>query len=75
MVIVGGAGTLVGPILGAVFFLFVQHQLSGYTEAWAIYFGLTFIAFVLFAPQGIWGIVVGRLRRRGDEPALQESEP
>ena len=75
MVIVGGAGTLVGPILGAAFFLFVQHQLSGYTEAWAIYFGLIFIAFVLFAPQGIWGIVMSRLRRREAPPALQEAKP
>ena len=55
MVIVGGAGTLVGPVLGAAFFMLMEHQLSAWTEAWALYFGLIFIAFVLFAPQGIWG--------------------
>src|SRR5689334_23027280 len=59
MVIVGGAGTLVGPILGAAFFMLMEHQLSAWTEAWALYFGLIFIAFVLFAPQGIWGIATG----------------
>ena len=77
MVIVGGAGTLVGPILGAAFFLIVQHQLSGWTEAWAIYFGLIFIAFVLFAPEGIWGLATRGLRRRRSEPepALQEAKP
>ena len=56
MVIVGGSGTLIGPILGAAFFLTLEHQLSSYTEAWALFFGLIFIAFVLFAPEGIWGL-------------------
>jgi branched-chain amino acid transport system permease protein len=56
MVIVGGTGTLVGPILGAVFFLFVQQQLSTYTDSWALFFGVIFIGFVLFAPEGILGL-------------------
>lgn len=56
MVIVGGSGTLIGPILGAAFFMMLEHQLSSYTEAWALFFGLVFIAFVLFAPEGIWGL-------------------
>src|SRR4029453_12201021 len=34
MVIVGGQGTLIGPILGAAFFMLLEHQLSSYTEAW-----------------------------------------
>jgi len=62
MVIVGGAGTLIGPVLGAAFFMLMEHQLSAWTEAWALYFGLIFIAFVLFAPQGIWGLATTRLR-------------
>src|SRR5712672_3631445 len=72
MVIVGGAGTLVGPVLGAAFFMLMEHQLSALTEAWALYFGLIFIAFVLFAPQGIlgliWGLATTRLRRAGPRP-------
>jgi branched-chain amino acid transport system permease protein len=60
MVIVGGSGTLIGPVLGAAFFMLMEHQLSALTEAWALYFGLIFIAFVLFAPQGIWGLATGR---------------
>jgi branched-chain amino acid transport system permease protein len=64
MVIVGGAGTLIGPILGAAFFMMLEHQLSSYTEAWALFFGLVFIAFVLFAPQGIWGLATGWLSGR-----------
>jgi branched-chain amino acid transport system permease protein len=64
MVIVGGAGTLVGPILGAMFFLLVQQQLSTYTDSWALFFGVIFILFVLFAPEGIWGLATARFRRR-----------
>ena len=64
MVIVGGQGTLVGPILGAAFFLLVEHVLSGYTESWALFFGLIFIGVVVFAPEGIWGLLTSRLARR-----------
>ncbi|MBM3489943.1 MAG: branched-chain amino acid ABC transporter permease [Alphaproteobacteria bacterium] len=64
MVIVGGAGTLIGPILGAALFLLAQHQLSSVTETWAIYFGLMFIAVVLFLPEGIWGTLMQRLGRK-----------
>jgi branched-chain amino acid transport system permease protein len=56
MVVVGGAGTLVGPILGAVFFVFLEHQLSQVTDLWPLAFGAIFMAFVLFAPQGLWGL-------------------
>jgi branched-chain amino acid transport system permease protein len=64
MVIVGGQGTLVGPILGAAFFMLLEHVLSAYTDSWALFFGLIFIGFVMFAPEGIWGIVVSRLPKR-----------
>jgi branched-chain amino acid transport system permease protein len=64
MVIVGGQGTLVGPILGAAFFMLLEHVLSAYTDSWALFFGLIFICFVMFAPEGIWGIVVSRLPKR-----------
>ena len=85
MVIVGGAGTLIGPILGAAFFMLMEHQLSAWTEAWALYFGLIFIAFVLFAPRasGDWrrarlqppaaprGIERGAARARRRDAALR----
>ncbi|MBS0644181.1 MAG: branched-chain amino acid ABC transporter permease [Acetobacteraceae bacterium] len=57
MVIVGGQGTLLGPILGAAFFMLVQQVLSKWTESWALFFGLIFIGFVMFAPEGIWGLL------------------
>jgi branched-chain amino acid transport system permease protein len=64
MVIVGGQGTLLGPILGAAFFLLLQQVLSLYTESWALFFGMIFIGFVMFAPDGI----VGLLRHRRGRP-------
>jgi branched-chain amino acid transport system permease protein len=63
MVVVGGAGTLIGPILGGVSFVFLEHHLSQVTDLWPLIFGTIFIIFVMFAPQGIWGILTGRLRK------------
>ena len=64
MVIVGGAGTLIGPILGGVSFVFLEHQLSQVTDLWPLIFGTIFMAFVMFAPQGIWGILTSRFESR-----------
>jgi branched-chain amino acid transport system permease protein len=69
MVIVGGSGTLFGPILGAAFYMLFEHWLSSLTEAWALYFGLIFIGFVLFAPDGIWGLPKQISRRLSPSPA------
>jgi branched-chain amino acid transport system permease protein len=63
MVIVGGAGTLVGPIIGAAFFMLVSNLLSSWTDSWALFFGLIFILFVLFAPRGIWGLATRAFSR------------
>lgn len=65
MVIVGGTGTLVGPIIGAAFFMLVSNLLSSWTDSWALFFGIIFIAFVLFAPQGIWGLLSSTFPARG----------
>lgn len=60
MLIIGGAGTLVGPILGAGLVRLFPLLVSSYTDRWELLQGALFIAFVLFAPQGILGL----LRRR-----------
>jgi branched-chain amino acid transport system permease protein len=74
MVIIGGAGTLIGPIIGAAFFMLVSNVLSSWTDSWALFFGLIFIGFVLFAPQGIWGLLLftSPARRRGRREAPGE---
>jgi branched-chain amino acid transport system permease protein len=76
MVTVGGAGTLIGPIIGGVFFVFLEHQLSQVTDLWPLIFGSIFIAFVMFAPQGIWGILVSRFQPKPhvpDAPGAKEA--
>jgi branched-chain amino acid transport system permease protein len=55
---IGGAGTFFGPILGAVLVTFLQNMLSDVTEVWQLYFGLLFIAVVMFAPGGLTGLIL-----------------
>jgi branched-chain amino acid transport system permease protein len=74
MVVVGGAGTLIGPIIGGVFFVFLEHQLSQTTDLWPLIFGTIFIAFVMFAPQGIWGILTSRWERKPEGPDAAGTE-
>lgn len=56
MVILGGVGTIFGPVLGAGMLLLAENWLSSYTERWLLILGLIFVFFVLFAPEGIVGI-------------------
>lgn len=60
MVILGGLGTLYGPILGAAAFLLMEETLAMYTEHWMIYMGPFLILVVLFARGGLWTLLVGR---------------
>jgi branched-chain amino acid transport system permease protein len=55
---IGGAGTFVGPVLGAVLVSYLQIMLSDITEVWQLYFGVMFIAVVMFAPSGIAGLIL-----------------
>jgi branched-chain amino acid transport system permease protein len=55
MVVMGGIGTLVGPILGAMVFILIQEVLSSYTEHWMIFTGLVFVLIVIFLPGGLVG--------------------
>src|SRR6201997_5250026 len=54
--VIGGIGTLVGPIVGAAFFLLMREGFSRFfTEYYLILVGLIFIAMVIFLPQGLLG--------------------
>ena len=55
MVITGGIGTLVGPVVGAMVFILVQEILSSYTEHWMIFTGAIFVLMVIFLPGGLVG--------------------
>jgi ABC-type branched-subunit amino acid transport system ATPase component/ABC-type branched-subunit amino acid transport system permease subunit len=55
MTLIGGSQTFFGPAVGAFIFVLAKDLLSSRTEHWMIPFGLIFVLFVLFAPQGIGG--------------------
>jgi branched-chain amino acid transport system permease protein len=55
-VILGGAGTLIGPIIGAAIFVLAHQQLSAITDSWPLFLGILFIIVVIGAPKGLWGI-------------------
>lgn len=52
----GGASHVFGPVLGAVLVTVLEMNMARYTDAWLLYYGLLFIAVVLFAPKGIWSV-------------------
>jgi len=54
MVILGGAGTLFGPAIGAGIIILIKNFVSGYTEHWMIILGAIYIFTVMFAPQGVY---------------------
>lgn len=55
MVVLGGAGSLFGPLLGAAAFIVLEELLSAYTTYWQLIFGLLLIAVVLYGRGGIAG--------------------
>ena len=58
MVILGGMGTLFGPVLGAATLLLLEEILAIYTEHWLVYLGPFLIVVVLFARRGIYGLLL-----------------
>ncbi len=58
MAYIGGVGFFFGPIIGAIVFTLLQTLLSNYTEIWALYVGLVFLATVMYAPTGLTGLLM-----------------
>jgi len=52
----GGLVSFWGPVIGAVLFFIARDLLGAYTEAWLLWYGLLFMAIVLFRPEGLAGI-------------------
>jgi ABC-type branched-subunit amino acid transport system ATPase component/ABC-type branched-subunit amino acid transport system permease subunit len=63
MVIIGGMRSFLGPALGALFFVIFRDNLSRVTEDWLLYFGLLFVAFIVFSPNGLVGLYEQLTRR------------
>ena len=75
MVISGGAGTLLGPIVGAALVVVVKSVVSGFIERWNMLLGAIFVAIVILMPEGLvpgsvrlWRLV---FRRRMAKPSTE----
>jgi branched-chain amino acid transport system permease protein len=84
IVIIGGIGTLEGPILGVIIYFALREALTvvfGLSAGWyLIGLGIVAIAAILFEPDGLWPMVRGRLggdwlsvRREPPAPTLKLS--
>ena len=66
-VILGGTGTLLGPLVGAGIVVAGEYWLSSYVERWQTVLGAVFILVVLFAPRGVVGTIAAWARRSRKE--------
>jgi branched-chain amino acid transport system permease protein len=53
MVIAGGSGTLLGPVVGAVVVVLLKNYVSAFVERWTFLLGFVFLMIVLFMPDGL----------------------
>ncbi|USJ28498.1 ABC transporter permease subunit [Ensifer adhaerens] len=67
IVVAGGMGTLWGPIIGALLFVFVQRFLVGIWGGGDLTLGIAAVLLILFLPRGVMGLV-DDLRRNGRLP-------
>ena len=61
MVILGGLGSIYGAVIGAIVYLLLEQILSAYTEHWMFYLGPILIFVVIFARNGLYGLLQKRL--------------
>jgi branched-chain amino acid transport system permease protein len=72
MVILGSANSLIGPVLGAAFFLAFRDVLSDITEHWMLFFGPLLVARVLLVKDGIWGMLLRATGAAADKSGAPE---
>jgi branched-chain amino acid transport system permease protein len=73
MTVLGGAGTMWGPLLGALIYVVGKDIISTITPVWQIFIGAVFVTCVLGFPRGILGSIAVRIRGRRfiDEPSAE----
>jgi branched-chain amino acid transport system permease protein len=69
---IGGVGGFYGPILGTILIVLLQSGVSLLSNAWLLYVGVLFVVMVMFAPNGILGLIAmhGPIARSGRVAAL-----
>ncbi len=76
MVVIGGMRSLLGPALGALFFILFREFLGIYTENWLFWFGLVFVGFIVFSPTGLIGVgerLIAPFRKKTTEDAAMSA--
>lgn len=63
MIVLGGAGTVLGPLVGAIFLLLFETWAPGLTEHWMLPYGLAIVAIVLSSRHGIYGSIARRFKK------------
>lgn len=71
IVVIGGMHHILGPALGALFFILFRELFSIWSANWLLWFGLIFVGFVIYSPKGLVGIWA-TLRQRW-QPAPEEA--
>ncbi|HCH23824.1 MAG TPA: branched-chain amino acid ABC transporter permease [Oceanospirillaceae bacterium] len=69
VVILGGLGTLFGPIIGATVFVVMKHEISSYTDYWHLIVGLILILVVMGGAKGIYGMLEDYIEQRRERLA------
>lgn len=69
MVVMGGMGTVIGPLLGAVVLLGLEEILSSYTQYWLAVIGILVLIVAVLSNQGLWGALLRRDRRAASSAA------
>lgn len=75
MVILGGPGTLFGPLAGSLIIVFVQEFVSSVTDRWLIVLGIAYVCTVLFFPNGLIGTIGPWLRTRSSADGNDKEVP
>ena len=60
MIILGGMGTIFGPVLGTAVYLGLEQTLTGWTENWMLFLGPVLVLVVLFSKRGLFGWLAGK---------------
>ena len=60
LIIIGGVGRLMGPVIGACILVALEHFLGGLTDYWHVYLGIILLCIVLFGRGGLIGLLTGK---------------
>jgi branched-chain amino acid transport system permease protein len=60
IVVIGGIGTMEGPVIGAIVFYLMQRYLADFGASYLVLLGTLGILIMLFAPKGLWGLLAER---------------